>query len=70
MRFQLDNRVMVASFFALISPDALNAFMESLGPTLDVLVRAGQFAVAVATVLYIFKKRNSILTRRTKKKTP
>lgn len=31
-------------------------FVEHVGPVLDVLIKCGQFGVAVVTILYIFAK--------------
>lgn len=47
-------KVAVAALFGAGSPTA-NWFLN-LEPTLDVVLRAGQIAVAVVTVLYIFRK--------------
>lgn len=64
---RLDNRVMWTAAFGLISPDAINLTIKSLGPLLDAMVRLGQFAVAVATVCYIYKKWKTVPTKRRKR---
>jgi uncharacterized membrane protein len=57
--------VTVAAILGLGGPDLIMLF-QKLGPVLDGLVRIGQFAVAIATVIYIYKKGKTISRRKRK----
>ena len=57
-------RVSVAAISGLSGPDLLFAFDKIVNPLLEVLVRAGQIGVAIATIIYIVKKTQMISKRR------
>lgn len=66
MKIQANYGVTVAAILGLGGPDLIMLF-QKLGPVLDGMVRIGQFAVAVATVLYIYKKGKMLSSRKKRK---
>jgi len=67
MKLNFHSGVTVAATLGLASPDLVINFFKTTIPVLDWLVRFGQVGVAIATVIYIYKKWNARPKPRKKK---